>query len=1010
MERPSHYPFVLYQSVELGLNFETESIQGVCTLWLGFKEDIAVGSTFNLHCRSSCQIAQVLINGAACDYVHNDALQQLCYDKAGRTKFLGEEVDVNYRAALEVARVGELALRITKDVPARMDKPKPLPLGVPRDVVLRFEKLLKIHEHLGPQEDKRRNNMDDLQLLLQEASKGDAPPDYGRIIEVKIMYRLGGGSVGVGGSGFTAGYVFRSPYVDPDVASPPPPSSSSSSSSKMACCYTLGGMSGPLRDLDGVRCWLPCLDSPDQRAVFDITIHAPSQFQILTCGKKVSTVLSATPPSQKQAARPGAAPSSSSSSSSSAAATAAAARGSYFAAAMSSSSSGGSGSSKSTSNVPLHLQPLEHCFAAHGTANPVTREIVTARYFTVTRLAAMSVGFFVGTVEKYKMPLYKTVGRFWVALNLNDTAPSTAAPSRGASQETFGNAAAPTATVVIAGPARRSSVSIGRARSSSIGSVDDAADDGATIIATAAAAAGATKKRKLDGGEAAAPEQPTQPQPSQPQSSQPQPEGPGEFAMPALPSSFPRPVGTLSGVKRSHAAAAAAAAAAGGPSATATRASSMLPPSAPPISVSAERRLLYEDRVRHTTLGLDLSLRQLHKFAGHRLDHDLYTQVFVHDLEADSGEGRGFFAFDGFSLVDASMVLHGEDQVYAETAAHTAQLTAYLYSWLKSALPVDSFDAEFIVHGAVGYLVGVYVETVYGEEDARYRYQKLLDSVLELEKAGKGRPLAGVYPEPYDVYTPHFRQYLLCKSTVLFHLLENNVGGKDPMRVAFKQILRSPLLHNSARRWGPAGPGGASSAEAGDPSWAAGMPPSTPAGTSSDPGTPHHDNDFYPMSGSSAGYQGYGYSPRPQASPFIPPTPNVVGPSPLIPPSPFYPASSGGNPYGFVMPPQYRSLPARPCTTRRRGRAAATAATALTHTRARTACPSRTSSSRAAAAAAAARPRRLCRAWRISKLPPSTPQPRPPAAVGRRRCCHRAAGTRCPPLPPWGSPGPRRSR
>lgn len=40
-----------------------------------------------------------------------------------------------------------------------------------------------------------------------------------------------------------------------------------------------------------------------------------------------------------------------------------------------------------------------------------------------------------------------------------------------------------------------------------------------------------------------------------------------------------------------------------------------------------ERRLLYEDSVRHTTLGLDLSLGHIHKFVGHRYDHDLYTQV-----------------------------------------------------------------------------------------------------------------------------------------------------------------------------------------------------------------------------------------------------------------------------------------------------------------------------------------------------------------------------------------------
>ena len=44
-------------------------------------------------------------------------------------------------------------------------------------------------------------------------------------------------------------------------------------------------------------------------------------------------------------------------------------------------------------------------------------------------------------------------------------------------------------------------------------------------------------------------------------------------------------------------------------------------------SVRLERRLLYEDRVRHTTLGMDLSLRHIHKFVGCNPDHEVYTQV-----------------------------------------------------------------------------------------------------------------------------------------------------------------------------------------------------------------------------------------------------------------------------------------------------------------------------------------------------------------------------------------------
>jgi hypothetical protein len=55
-----------------------------------------------------------------------------------------------------------------------------------------------------------------------------------------------------------------------------------------------------------------------------------------------------------------------------------------------------------------------------------------------------------------------------------------------------------------------------------------------------------------------------------------------------------------------------------------------------------ERRLLYEDSVRHTTLGLDLSLGHIHKFVGHRYDHDLYTQVRRRRMEGRLVEAKAW--------------------------------------------------------------------------------------------------------------------------------------------------------------------------------------------------------------------------------------------------------------------------------------------------------------------------------------------------------------------------------
>lgn len=88
------------------------------------------------------------------------------------------------------------------------------------------------------------------------------------------------------------------------------------------------------------------------------------------------------------------------------------------------------------------------------------------------------------------------------------------------------------------------------------------------------------------------------------------------------------------------------------------------------------------------------------------------------------------------------------------------------------------------------------------------RYQKLLDTIFEIEKIGKGLPLASFYPEHYETFNPYFKQYLSCKSTVLYHLIENLIGGKDPIRLALKQLFKSPLLFTAPVLTWPNTPGG----------------------------------------------------------------------------------------------------------------------------------------------------------------------------------------------------------
>jgi hypothetical protein len=122
-----------------------------------------------------------------------------------------------------------------------------------------------------------------------------------------------------------------------------------------------------------------------------------------------------------------------------------------------------------------------------------------------------------------------------------------------------------------------------------------------------------------------------------------------------------------------------------------------------------------------------------------------------------------------------------------------------------------------------------------------FRYQKLVDSVLELEKAGKGLPLASYFPERYETFSPYYKQYMVCKSTVLYHLIENLIGGKDPMRLALKQLFKSPLLYTAPTLHWPT-PGGAAGGDQGHSQGqgtdlsSLGIPPPTPTG--SEPPTP----------------------------------------------------------------------------------------------------------------------------------------------------------------------------
>jgi hypothetical protein len=342
--------------------------------------------------------------------------------------------------------------------------------------------------------------------------------------------------------------------------------------------YTTSYSTGSLRDVDGVRCWLPCLDALDQRAVYDISIVAPRHWRVACCGKKLSTFLLGEP----------------------------------------------------------------------DTTPSRGRKIT--RFFTPNRIPAMSVGFYMGAVEMYKMPLYKVRARMWVGLGLRDFYSS-------AEAEKDNDVVVKEEGVECEREEGPDKVHIRKLDDSYYAAFKRTLPAHSTHSAETDVEVDNKRARTEDGTRV-------------------------------------RSVQDDQAAKRR----------------TAT---------APALEPGLVRSKLYEQSVQHTTLGLDISLRLLHKFTGHKFDYDEVVFIFVHEL------GTDFVSYDGFLLIDAKY-LHTEVDVQQETPAHLMLLQAYLYSWLKSALPLSAYDCEFILHGAVGYLLNFYTEEVFGEEDGRYVFGELV--------------------------------------------------------------------------------------------------------------------------------------------------------------------------------------------------------------------------------------------------------------------------------------------
>ena len=759
-------PFcVLYQSVELDVDMAAESIEGVTSLWLLFRDAPPIGSVIALHNRTL--VRQVQVNGIEVEFDSRDPMETLYYDGTRRQNFLGKEADINYRAALELTREGELHFEVpdlslcpnaSVDPANIFEYLEPVPGGSKSEVKQRLAKIEHALERVkieirGEEQSKREKRaalakkMMDVQAdppgeisdSVAEKSTEDAGEKEvveekenenveneeeeeieegvrSRLLQVKIRYvvpksqdssrsrgvvfrqsaaaRLANTSSegGVGGA-------WRAPK---DSLSEEERCRKSKAAEKIpsdgaACLYTTGaGGEGALRDLDGVRCWLPCLDSPEQRPIFDITVRTSSSFQVICCGRKVSSILLL--PENSLAP-----------------------------------------SSLTLKRVESYLGASAHSYSQSHSA----RNRCATRFVTPVRIPAFSLGFFVGTVEVYNVPLYKVHGRAWVAMGLGDMVLGQKSKQQQEQQVSSDQEDEDGMSDGLDTPI--GTLRVGRSES---GDSHDGARDRkrARLQEVVGSSAGAASSASFH----------------------------GQSESPSLSPSRGRARSMSFGAANGHREHASSI----DETQTARLRSMHLPQ-------------LYEAAVRHSALGLDMSLRLLHKFVGHAYDHQAYTQVYV------DGLGDTFLAFDGFSLID-SHLLHSEEQGYAETSAHMLHLRAYLYSWLMTAMPIESFDAAFVLHGAVGYLLNVFVEQVYGEEDGVYRLQKHIDTCIELEKLGWGLPLTSSHPENPETLSPPYLLYLTSKSTVLYHMLEMQLGGRDSMRLALKALVQSPSLYDEA--------------------------------------------------------------------------------------------------------------------------------------------------------------------------------------------------------------------
>lgn len=221
--------YVMLQQAHLDLT-ELPSISATTDLYLIYKTPREPLSRVNLHFRQGV-VRAVFVNDTQVSYRYLDAMSTL---KATAFKF--ENVDMDYRLALEISHGGELEIELPQDI-GRLD-------------------VSSINTH---EDDASRDKLGMMSDFLFKMSEGLLA------LKISVHYSL---------DSPTLGLVVRK-----------------SSDGAVLGIHSLygGGLSTSLlHNVDGVRCWLPCVDRIDQRTVFDISIKTPQAYAVICSGRKIS--------------------------------------------------------------------------------------------------------------------------------------------------------------------------------------------------------------------------------------------------------------------------------------------------------------------------------------------------------------------------------------------------------------------------------------------------------------------------------------------------------------------------------------------------------------------------------------------------------------------------------------------------------------------------------------------------------------------------------------------------